>query len=429
MKYHEMRTYRATRTGLACMPSSPLLHNLVVFARVLRALGMRVTSGQVVELAASLEFVDIGQKEDFRHAARCLLVTRRDDIPLFDRAFEAFWRVWTAGDTGPVAELIRQIVREPQRRTDRQPPKTAAGEREGEKLLSLQPVGLAGEDDAEDDDTRPLLALYSAHELLRQKDFALFSDAEIADARRFLSELRWTLIRRRSRRVRPSPRGRRLDMRRSFRRSLGHGGEMLYLARRGPKLKRRNLVLLCDISGSMERYTRLFLHFLYAIEASVRYAEVFVFGTRLTRITRELRSRDPDAALAAVAARVHDWSGGTRIGETLRVFNREWARRVLGKGAIVMIISDGWDRGDPAILAAEMKRLQRASYRLIWLNPLLGSARYRPLTQGIQAALPYVDDFLPVHNLQSLEALAALLNEIQTGRPNRSQAVSGGPAA
>lgn len=202
---------------------------------------------------------------------------------------------------------------------------------------------------------------------------------------------------------------------------MRHGGELLDLSVRGPKLKRRQLVLLCDISGSMDRYTRLLLHFLHSLESSNERVEVFVFSTRLTRITRALQKRDPDAAISSVAGRVHDWSGGTRIGEALHTFNRRWARRVLGHGAIVMIISDGWDRGDPRLLAHEMERLQRASYRLIWLNPLLGSANYEPLTQGLVAALPYVDDFLPVHNLASLEALAILLNQIQEGRPDRKQ--------
>jgi uncharacterized protein with von Willebrand factor type A (vWA) domain len=186
-------------------------------------------------------------------------------------------------------------------------------------------------------------------------------------------------------------------------------------------MKRRQLVLLCDISGSMDRYSRILLRFLHAVERSSRRTEAFVFGTRLTRITRALARRDPDAAIAAVASRVKDWSGGTRIGEALHDFNTHWARRVLGHGAIVIIISDGWDRGDSGLLTAEMQRLQRSSYRLIWLNPLLGSPRYQPLTQGIQAALPYVDDFLPVHNLSSLEALARTLDEVQEGRPERRQ--------
>lgn len=196
---------------------------------------------------------------------------------------------------------------------------------------------------------------------------------------------------------------------------------MLDLARRGPKLKRRQMVVLCDISGSMERYTRLLLSFLHAVETNVQRVEVFVFGTRLTRITPALRRRNPDAALAAVSSQVQDWAGGTRIGESLKTFNRHWARRVLGHGAIVIVISDGWDRGDPRLLAAELERLQRASYRLLWLNPLLGAENYRPLTQGIQAALPFVDDFLPVHNLESLESLARLLNDVQDGRPSRKQ--------
>jgi uncharacterized protein with von Willebrand factor type A (vWA) domain len=285
----------------------------------------------------------------------------------------------------------------------------------------------AGEDSSGEDESEGepvVLAMYSPQELLRHKDFALFNQDELADARRFLADLRWNVVRRRSRRSRPNRRGRRLDVRRSIRRSLRHGGELIDLARRGPKLKRRQLVLICDISGSMERYTRLLLHFLYSVESSVQQAEVFVFGTRLTRITRQLRDRDPDAALRAVGGQVQDWSGGTRIGDSLRTFNREWARRVLGRGAIVIIISDGWDRGDPAVLSAEMERLQRQAYRLIWLNPLLGAEQYRPLTQGIQAALPWIDDFLPVHNLHSLESLAALLNQIQDIRPTRYQ-VSG----
>jgi uncharacterized protein with von Willebrand factor type A (vWA) domain len=380
---------------------------------------MRVTSGQIVELAASLEWVNVGRKEDFREAARCLLVRRHEDLARFDEAFDAFWRVWTDKPV-QAPEALERLLRAQQASSQEQ----RSGDRvPGERRQGLRPLpaGEAEEGDEESEGEPMILAVYSPQEILRHKDFALFNDQELADARRFLAGLRWNLVRRRSRRARPQPRGRRLDVRRSIRRSLRHGGEMLDLARRGPKLKRRQLVLICDISGSMERYTRLLLHFLYSVEASVQQAEVFVFGTRLTRITRQLRDRDPDAALRAVSGQVQDWSGGTRIGESLRTFNREWARRVLGRGAIVIVISDGWDRGDPAILAAEMERLQRQAYRLIWLNPLLGAEQYRPLTQGIQAALPWVDDFLPVHNLHSLESLAALLNDIQDVRPERYQ--------
>jgi uncharacterized protein len=399
---------------------SPLLRNLLLFGRLLRAAGIAVTSGQLIELVSSLKWIDIGSKADFRNTARSILVSKHEDLPLFDRAFDIFWRAWTRPTTledveslaGDLAELVDQAET-----TDSRETRT----RNGNHSMSRHSVSAeVGDIDA---DNPSILTFYSPGEMLHDKDFSEFTRDEVRDAHRFLDEMRWTVTRRRSLRTGPTRRGRRLDVRRSLRRSLRHGGELIDLARRGPKLKRRRLVLLCDISGSMDRYTRLLLHFLHSVESSSQRTEVFVFGTRLTRVTRALQKRDPDSAIAAMAADVKDWSGGTRIGESLRIFNRRWARRVLGQGAIVIVISDGWDRGEPELLAAEMERLQRASYRLIWLNPLLGSGNYQPLTRGIRAALPYVDDFLPVHNLASLEALAAILNEIQEGRPPRKQAV------
>jgi uncharacterized protein len=382
-------------------------------------MGLKVTTGQMIEFGRALEYVDIGRREDFRNAGRAVLVSRRDDMPIYDHAFDIFWRTWTAGRPGDRLEtLVKDLTRNAPK--SRQGGSQSRENREGGGRSSRMarrpaPMGMEAEQDAE----QSILALYSPGEVLRHKDFSQLTQGELDDARRFLNGMRWTVTRRRSLRTAPARRGRRFDIRRSVRRSLRHGGEMLDLARRGPKLKRRPLVLLCDISGSMDRYTRLLLHFLHSIEVSMQRGEVFVFGTRLTRLTRQLRNRDPDLAIAAAAEEVHDWSGGTRIGEALHTFNSVWARRVLGHGAIVLIISDGWDRGDPELLAREMERLQRQSYRLLWLNPLLGSASYQPLTQGIRAALPYVDDFLPVHSLASLEALADLLNRIQEGRPER----------
>lgn len=401
---------------------SPLLQNLLLFGRLLRAMGLPVTSGRLIELADSLEYVDIGRKDDFRNTARSLLVSRHDDLALFDEAFDLFWHAWQISPPDdPLRMLVDDLARKlPRPQSEGPSPRGRPGS-QGTRN-DRTPVPSATEEREDDPDAEPaIVALYSPGEALRRKDFAALDAAELADARRFLAEMRWTVTKRRSLRMRPVHRGRRLDVRRSIRRNLRHGGELLDLAHRGPKLKRRQLVVLCDISGSMDRYTRLLLHFLHSVESSLRKVDVFVFGTRLTRITRALRRRDPDAAISAVAGEVQDWSGGTRIGESLHAFNQVWARRVLGHGAIVVIISDGWDRGDPALLRAEMERLQRASYRLLWLNPLLGSVSYRPLTQGIQAALPYVDDFLPVHNLASLEALARLLNDVQEGRPNRKQ--------
>jgi uncharacterized protein with von Willebrand factor type A (vWA) domain len=407
---------------------SPLLRNLLLFGRLLRAMGLPVSSGRLIEVANSLAFIDISRKEDFKETARCILVSRREDILVFDQAFDIFWRSWTqARKDDPLRRLIDDLSRQAPK--SRQAAPRGLGTRQGSTEKKTSRAGVqAGTSSESDDDAegQSVLALYSPGEVLREKDFSSFTQEELSDARRFLTEMRWAITRRRSLRVRPARKGARLDVRRSVRRNLRHGGELLDLAYRGPKMKRRQLVLLCDISGSMDRYTRLLLHFLHSIESSLQRAEVFVFGTRLTRITRALRKRDPDAAIAAVTSQVEDWSGGTRIGEALHTFNQRWARRVLGHGAIVIIISDGWDRGDPDLLASEMERLRRQSYRLLWLNPLLGSSNYRPLTQGIQAALPYVDDFLPVHNLASLQALGKLLNEVQEGRPARKQVIQKG---
>ncbi|HLI50449.1 MAG TPA: VWA domain-containing protein, partial [Thermomicrobiaceae bacterium] len=211
------------------------------------------------------------------------------------------------------------------------------------------------------------------------------------------------------------------DPRRTMRRSLQTAGVPLRLSRRKIKEKPRQLVVICDVSGSMDRYSRILLQFVYAIENGMARVEAFVFGTRLTRITRLIKNRSVDQAMERVAREVHDWSGGTRIGQSLQTFNTDWARRVLRNGAVVLIISDGWDRGDPDVLQREIARLQRSSYRLIWLNPLLGSPRYEPLTRGMQAALPHVDDFMPVHNMASLQALAEHLSNIDDYRPDRRQ--------
>jgi hypothetical protein len=248
---------------------------------------------------------------------------------------------------------------------------------------------------------------YSAEELLRQKDFDTMTWQEAEQVRRLLEQSPWRVAERRTRRLRAARSGS-IDLRRSARHAIRSSGELVQLFRRKPRLRRRPIVLVCDVSGSMERYSRLLMIFAHAI-ARREDLEAFVFSTRLTRITRLLRHRDLDRALASVSKRVHDFSGGTRIGDALADFNRHWARRVLGHGAVVLIISDGWDRGDPAQLTAELIHLRRSAHRLIWLNPLIGSAGYEPLTRGMVAALPYCDDFLAAHNVQALDDLGRLL--------------------
>jgi uncharacterized protein with von Willebrand factor type A (vWA) domain len=403
-----------------------LLDRVVGFGRYLRLVGLHATLGQTMDFAKAVPAVGL-VREDFKLAARATFVTRREDGPLFDKAFDLYWRYSTfSDDEGPYDQSGDMP---PPDSTDAEdelaiPPPPGKDKKEGKDSDNAekgtgQQEAVEGEN-AEDVDPDTMLT-FSASEALKGKDFAQFNADEMARARFLMEKITWKIALRRSRRTVRASKGRYLDMRRTFRANMKYGGEMLELSHRRRKMKPRRVVLICDISGSMDRYSRLLLQFVHTVEQGLSRVEVFVFGTRLTRITRQLRVRNIDAALERVSKEVQDWAGGTRIGESLLTFNTRWARRVLGQGAIVMIISDGWDRGDVDVLRREMARLQRMSFRLIWLNPLLGSPTYQPLTRGIQAALPYVDDFLPVHNLTSLEALANSLSEVTAHRPVRSQ--------
>jgi hypothetical protein len=374
--------------------SGHLLHNLLLFGRILRGLGLDVNPGRMMDLVSALDSIEIGSKEDFFYAARTLLVHEREDLELFDEAFELFWRKpgvsWDLEWQGFIRRRhsAKPVVTPPPLKDE--PPSTNDSDSAPKETITVIEV------------TRT----YSDREVLRHKDFAQMSVEESEAVRQMMTHLRWKISERRTRRRRPG-KGEMLDLRRTLRRSLRAGGEIFSLAYREPKLKPRPLVIIADISGSMERYTRVLLHFIYGMKAALAQpVEAFVFSTRLTRITRPLQIRNLDLALKNVGELVHDWAGGTRIGESLKFFNFEWGRRVLSRGAVVLIISDGWDRGDVELLDREMARLKRNCYRVIWLNPLLGAPDYEPLTRGIQAALPHIDIFLPVHNLASLEDLA-----------------------
>ena len=394
------------------MTNNYLLHNLILFGRLLRALGMDVNPGRMIDLVHALEHVNLARKSDFYYTARCLLVHDREDLPLFEQAFELFWR--TPREKFIFDELFKFRAESPDQKPIIAPP-------------TLQKNEPSASDDAKDDDADvqqiiEVTQTYSTREALRQKDFGELTQEELRAVKRFMAQMVWELGMRRTRRYR-SGRGQRLDLRRSLRRNLRYGGELIEWPSRQPKFKPRPLVVIADMSGSMERYARLLLHFIYSLAKGLEQeVEAFVFSTHLTRITRQLHGKEIDRALAEVSREVTDWSGGTRIGESLKTFNFDWGRRVLGRGAVVLLISDGWDRGDPVLLKKEIGRLQRSCHRLVWLNPLLGSATYEPLTRGIQAALPYIDDFLPVHNLASLEQLATHLQNLTVGkRPSRQQ--------
>ena len=409
--------------------SEQFVNRAVRFGRTLRRAGVNVTSSQVMDFVQSVEHIDIGNRDVFREAGRACFVTTKEELPVFDRIFESFWRKKAEYTDDPMAD----IGDDAQPGMDGDSDLDAEGE-EGEETSQeegtqrtksrtemVESQELDSEGEEEEGDADDVLS-FSASEVLREKDFADLTQDELEQTRRFMEHLEWSIGKRRSRRKVSARKGRFWDPRKTMRKSLQTGGIPMQIARRKLKDKPRQLVVICDVSGSMDRYSRILLQFVYAIEKGMANVESFVFGTRLTRITRLLRNRSIDSAMERVAEQVHDWSGGTRIGQSLQTFNTTWARRVLRNGAVVIVISDGWDRGDPELLGQEMSRLQRSSYRMIWLNPLLGSPRYEPLTRGMQAAIPYIDDFMPVHNLKSLEALAEHLGNIDEYRPVRRQA-------
>jgi len=374
---------------------SRLLGNLLLFGRILRAAGIAVHPGRLLDVVSALDHVDLRAREEVYYACRALLVHRPEQIAIFDRAFDAFWTAHTGDASEPAGK-----------RTE---PPDAAG---------LEPMAVAAEDvstadQTEDDQATPErgLKVWSDAAGLSEKDFAALTEAEVADASAALERLVWSPGQRRTRRwIRG--RGPRLDLRRAIADSRRTGGDVVTLARQRRRIRPRPLVVLCDISGSMERYSRMLLHFAHAIALRHRRVEAFLFSTRLTRITRQLRTPHPDAALLAVSRAVRDWSGGTRIGGAIKEFHQQWAGRVLGGGPVVLLVSDGWDCGDPGELAAQVARLQRRCHRLVWLNPLIGSVGYAPLTRGLQAALPFVDDFLPARTLTNLADLAVHLNTL-----------------
>jgi len=376
-----------------------LLRNVLHFVRLLRDLGLQVDPHRARLFAQALAQVGVAERSDFYFAARSCLIYRQQDLADFDRAFEAFWRSRFRGG------IPLTLPARPRRRAAESgsaESKVPSAGIESEPAQSLGPLA------------------YSAAEALRRKDFSELTAEELDQVKRLMRKTAWRLGLHPGRRQRAG-KGRLPDYRRTLRSSLRYGGEPLVWALRQPRPKYRPLVVLADVSGSMEPYSRMLLQFLYGLANGLdQPPEIFVFSTRLSRITRALQSQDAEQALRGVVQEVLDWSGGTRIGEALRQFNLHWARRVLFRGTVVAIISDGLDRGQTELLRSEVARLQRSCWRLMWLNPLLGSLDYEPLAQGMRAALPFVDDFLPVNNLARLEELALQLRGVTAGpRPRR----------
>lgn len=372
-------------------PAAPAVNDAervaVAFGRLLRGAGLSVPVGSVLTFAESLHHAGLNDRDAVFWAGRATLVRRPEDHPLYDRAFAVFWErraaLVAADDEADPVEVTLAVDDDP------------------------------GGDDAEVDsasDGPEIQLRFSAVEVLRDKDFATYSDDEMAEAQAWMARLRVAAAMRPSRRLISARRLRgRPDVRRTVRDALRSGGEPVRRRHLMPGERPRRLVLLVDISGSMEPYARALLRFVHAAVAGRRRVEAFTLGTRLTRLTRELSSRDPDQALNDAAASVKDWSGGTRLGEGLREFNDQWGVRGMARSATVVVLSDGWDRGDPAVLAEQMARLHRVAYRVVWVNPLKVTAGYEPLARGMAAALPHVDAFVEGHSLAALERLAELI--------------------
>ena len=398
------------------LPDNPrLTENITHFARALRRAGLKIGTGRVIDAVRAVAAAGFTSREDFFHALRAVLISRPEERAVFAQVFRLYWR------DPRFMEHMMAMMLPAIRGVQEERVAEAAEKRAAEALLDGLEPELPEMQDAPGEQTLievDASATISEEERLRSLDFEQMSTEEIARAKRMLARLRLPVAPLRSRRTQAALQGR-IDARRTMRNALRRGGEIERLSLKTPRIRWPNLVVLCDISGSMSQYSRMVLHFLHAVasQKGAGWARVhgFTFGTRLTNITRHLAGRDVDAALAAAGAEAQDWEGGTRIGDCLHAFNRDWSRRVMGQGAVVLLITDGLDRGDAGALSHEMERLHLSARRLIWLNPLLRWEGFAARASGIRAMLPHVDTFRAGHSIASLEELAEVISCAQDG--------------
>jgi uncharacterized protein with von Willebrand factor type A (vWA) domain len=389
--------------------SGHIAENIMHFGRVLRTAGLPIGPGMVIEAIKAVEAVGIRRRDDFYWALHSVFVNRQDQVELFDQAFHIFWR-----DPRILQSVAGMLMPRLEGDEDQQ---SHLSRRLSEAISPG--IGENSGDDAEEKVELDARLTFSDRERLQSMDFEGMSGEEMAQAKALIAKMRLPLMQVPTRRLRPSARGHRVDMRATLRASLRSGGDLIPLKRRDHATRHPPLVVLCDISGSMSRYSRLFLHFVHAITNDRDRVHTFLFGTKLTNITRHLKHRDIDLAMERIGEAVTDWSGGTRIGTTLAEFNRNWSRRVLGQGALVLFISDGLDRDAGAGLGGEIERLHKSCRRLIWLNPLLRWDGFEAKSIGIRTILPHVDEFRPVHSLDSLADLADILSKPPQRREDR----------
>jgi len=378
-----------------------LLPNLLAFGRVMKDLGFRVGLSQVMDASRSLEFVDIGRRDDFYSVLRSNLISEREQMPLFDRVFDCFWKGMTSSEeSGESEEMVMpsSMSRE-------------GWDEPGEVQEETTEVANGEEDKTEDGDPFSL-PTYSPQEILNQKDFSEMGIEESRAISRAILLIASKIATQVSRRKKRAVKGDEIDPRWTMRKNIKYGGELIEFVSRKRRIKKTRVILLCDVSGSMDCYSRFLIQFMYGLQNELWGVETFVFSTSLTRITHMLRTRDIVNALERISGDVLGWSGGTNIGRSLSTFNREFAPSLVTHRTVVVIISDGWDRGNVALLEQEMINLKRRCYKVIWLNPLLASKDYQPLCKGMQAVLPHLDYFLSVHNVESLVALGSTMQRL-----------------
>ena len=375
-----------------------MLGQVVGFTRLLHRAGVEVNSGNLIDLCQSFRFIDVSDRRDFYAAARATLVCRFDDLDTFDKVFQAYWHAPAQQEDVELTDELAEDESELDVPEEFGDPVEMLSEAEEEEEAE-------GEGEAE-------ATGYSPEEGLMHKDLAAMSDREIELARRVIAQIVDIIANRRSRRRVPEKLGREVDFRRTWRKNAVYGRDGVELAMRRRRIRKTKLMLLCDVSGSMDCYSQFLIQFIYALKREIRDVEVGVFSTRMTAISRLLKTKGVEESLREVSATVHDWAGGTDIGGCLREFNDKYARDMLRSRTVMIIVSDGWDRGDAELMRMEMARLRRRTHKLLWLNPLLGSPGYQPLCLGMKTALPYLDHFMPAHNLESLVELARTLRSV-----------------
>ena len=388
------------------MIQSRLHDAITVFGRFLRQAGCQVGTGEIMGAIEATSIIDVHNREDFHQALKACFVTNHKMIPLFDQLFDLYWR--NPDRIENVSDILRKLYESQSNQEDAISSKDQVKELYNKWIKELHKKT----SDEETEEKELDVFLYSPEEVLREKRFDAYTSEEYEEAKKFISQWKWVFGERTLRRLQKGSKPYRLNIRDTIRNNIYPEQDFIELHWKNRKTKQRPLVILTDISGSMDHYSRILLHFIFTVHSINKHLEAFTLGTRLTRITHYLRKKDAYDALEFVNEAVQDWSGGTKIGETLAHFNRIWARRVLSGGAVVLIISDGWDTGNIRLLSKEADRLHRSCHRLIWLNPNLGYEDFQPLTQGLQAIHPHVDEFLPIHNLNSLTDLVNHLSNL-----------------